>query len=76
MAKSYAKRSYEQVQVASLLSAPSRREEETMSLDAFYKNLGQAVKAQYQAGTISSETYESRMRKLISQYRELKNRAA
>src|SRR5437870_3601944 len=78
MAKSFSKRQYEQVYVSNLLAVQSRREEtrpEGMSLDTFYKGLGQSVKAQYQAGNITSEAYESRMRQLISQYRELKGAA-
>ncbi len=72
--KSLKNRNYEQVRVSSLLAVQAQREEAqpTMDLDTFYIGLGQALKAQRIAGTITSDTYESRMRELQAQYRILR----
>jgi len=45
-----------------------------MSLDQFYKMLGKAAKAEYEAGNISQAFYMARIEALRIEYRNLKAR--
>jgi hypothetical protein len=67
-------------EVSSLLSRSAARHQEQaqqpagMSLDQFYISLGEASKADWQAGLITETQFWNRVAELKGQYRALKSR--
>jgi hypothetical protein len=70
-----------QTEISSLLATSARRHQEQeqaqpagMTLDQFYISLGEASKADWQAGLITETQFWNRVAELKAQYRAIKSR--